>query len=126
MAKRILVVDDERDYVELLKNILVEHGYEVSAAYDGKEVMDKLKVEIPDLIILDIKMPGLDGYQVSKLLADDARYKDIPFLMLTACGDFDDIKSGMKSGAASYLVKPFKQEVLLALVQGLMDQKPKV
>jgi len=124
MAKKILIVDDERDYVELLSNILAIHGYEISVAYDGQEAMDALNNEIPDLIILDIKMPRLNGYEVCKLLANNARYKNIPFLILTACGEFDNVKLGIATAAVSYIVKPFKQEVLLGLVHGLIEQKP--
>jgi len=122
MKKKILVVDDEKDYVELIKNILTAHGYEVNIAYNGEEAMDAVNKEKPDLIILDIKMPKMNGYQVCELLGKDLRYRDIPFLMLTACGDAEEIKAGMKLGAVSYLVKPFKQTILLGLVQGLVDQ----
>ena len=124
MAKKILVVDDERDYVELLRNILTEHGFEVSSAYDGQEAIDAVGKVKPDLIILDIKMPRMNGYEVCKALGEHQQYRHIPFLMLTACGEFDDIKFGMELGPISYIVKPFKQEVLLALVQGLIDHQP--
>jgi len=123
MAKKILIVDDERDYVALLGEILTTHGYEVSLAYDGQQAIDMVSKDKPDLIILDIKMPRLNGWEVSKFLSNDTRYNNIPFLMLTACNDVDDIKSGMRLGAISYIAKPFKQEVLLALVDGLMNKK---
>ena len=124
MAQKILVVDDEHDYVALLSEILTSHGYEVRAAYDGQQAIDMVTKEKPDLIILDIKMPKLNGLEVGKFLGGDMRYEDIPFLMLTASNDFDDMKVGLKLGAISYLVKPFKQKVLLSLVDGLINKKP--
>lgn len=123
MAKKILVVDDERDYVGLLTEILTAHGYEVRGAYNGRQAIDMVNDYFPDLIILDIKMPELNGLEAAKFFSSDERYRDIPFLMLTASDDFDDIKMGMSLGAVSHLVKPFKQEVMLALVDGLLSKK---
>ncbi|MGA2533086.1 MAG: response regulator [Candidatus Aminicenantales bacterium] len=120
MTKKILVVDDESDTVELLQARLEKNGYGVIVAYDGQEALDKTYQENPDLIILDIMLPKVDGYNVCKTLRSDEKYKAIPIVMLTARTLTQDIKMGMDLGAVSYVQKPFKPEVLLGIIQGLL------
>ena len=121
MAKKILVVEDEPGLVQLLKARLEAGHYEVVTAKDGQEALEMTRLEKPDLIILDIMLPKIDGYQVAARLKDDEDLKDIPIVMLTARGLTQDIKTGMESGAVCYVQKPFKSEVLMAIIQGFIN-----
>jgi DNA-binding response OmpR family regulator len=120
MAKKILVVDDEPRVVKLLKARLEKSGYSVIVAKEGQEALDKTYQEDPDLIILDIMLPNVDGYNVCRILRADEKYKDIPIIMLTGRTLARDIKAGMDVGAVSYVQKPFNADVLLGLIQGLI------
>jgi DNA-binding response OmpR family regulator len=120
IAKKILVVDDEPNIVELLQARLENYGYIVSVAYDGQEALDRTYQEKPDLIILDIMLPKIDGYHVCQTLRSDKKYKAIPIIMLTARTLAQDIKMGMDLGAVSYVQKPFNPDVLLGIIQGLL------
>jgi DNA-binding response OmpR family regulator len=120
MAKKILVVDDEPRVVKLLKARLEKNGYIVIVAKEGQEALDKTYQEDPDLIILDIMLPNVDGYNVCRILRADEKYKDIPIIMLTGRTLARDIKAGMDVGAVSYVQKPFNADVLLGLIQGLI------
>ncbi len=122
MSKKILVVDDEANIVELLQSRLEKNGYGVIVAYDGQEALEKTYKENPDLIILDIMLPKVDGYNVCKTLRADDKYRAIPIIMLTARTLVQDIKMGMDLGAVSYVQKPFQPEVLLGIIQGLVKK----
>lgn len=118
MAK-ILIVDDEPNLVKLLQSILEGNGYDVIVACDGQEGIDKTYQEKPDLIILDVMLPKIDGYEVCKMLRSDARSRDIPIIMLTGRTEAQDIRMGMDLGAVSYVQKPFNPDMLLGIIQGL-------
>ena len=122
MAKKILVVDDEPLIVKLLQARLEKNGYSVVVAQDGQEALDKTYQENPDLIILDIMLPHIDGYYVCKVLRSDDKYKAIPIIMLTGRTLAQDIKMGMDLGAVSYVQKPFKPNVLLGIIEGLIKK----
>jgi DNA-binding response OmpR family regulator len=122
MAKKILIVDDEADFVKFLKVKLEEGGYEVTAAHDGQEGLDKVRQIKPDLIILDIMLPKIDGYKVAGMLRADDQFKNIPIIMLTVKTGVEDIETGMKMGAVSYISKPFKSTVLLGIIQGIIGK----
>jgi DNA-binding response OmpR family regulator len=111
--KRILIVDDERDLVETITFRLEASGYEVLTAYDGAEGLEKARDEKPDIILLDVMMPKMDGYQVCRMLKFDEEFKNIPVLMLTARGQDQDKKTGNDVGADGYITKPFDSKVLL-------------
>ena len=121
MAK-ILIVDDERQSVRMAQVWLEAHGYEVITADDGEEGLEKAKSENPDLIILDVMMPKIDGYQVCSLLKNDAQYTNIPIILLTdkAQGIFERI--GDKVGADAFITKPLSSKVLLGKVEGLLKK----
>jgi DNA-binding response OmpR family regulator len=123
MAKKILVVDDEPSIVSLLKARLEDSQYEVITAKDGQEALDKTSQEKPDLIILDIMLPKIDGYTVASMLKSDENTRDIPIVMLTARNLAQDIKAGMESGAVSYVQKPFNSDVLLGMIPTLINRK---
>jgi two-component system alkaline phosphatase synthesis response regulator PhoP len=114
--KRILIADDEEDYVTALEIALEAEGYECLTASDGQEALDKAKGEKPDLIILDIMMPKMNGYKVSRLLKFDLKYKDIPIIMLTARAQEKDKCIGKETGADEYVTKPFEMEEMIQLV----------
>jgi DNA-binding response OmpR family regulator len=121
-AKTILVVDDEPRIIELLQSRLKKNGYNVIVANDGQEALDKTYQENPDLIILDIMLPKVDGYNVCKILGSDEKYQAIPIVMLTGRTLARDIKTGMELGAVSYVQKPFKPDVLLGIIQVLIKK----
>lgn len=120
MERNILVVDDDSEIVSLLKRGLMFEGYKVDTAYDGAEALSKLRDREPDLVILDIMMPGIDGIEVNKRLR---QVSDVPILMLTAKGTVADKVVGLNSGADDYLVKPFDFDELLARVKALLRRK---
>jgi len=120
--KKILLVDDEKDLVETLTFRLKANNYEVIPAYDGQDAFDKAKNEKPDIIILDLMLPKMDGYKVCGLLKADARYKDIPIVMFTARAQDSDRKTGEEVGADAYITKPFEPQVLLGKIKELLRQ----
>lgn len=122
MPGKILVVDDEPHIVKLLESRLTAEGYEVIVASDGKQALDKVRLEHPHLIILDIMLPGMDGYEVCRLIRAEKLYAEIPIIMLTARRETLDIAKGMQLGAVSYIQKPFKSEVLLGIIKGLVKK----
>ena len=121
--KKILIVDDEKDLVETIIFQLEGSGYEAIAAYDGQEGLDKARKDKPDLIILDLMLPKLDGYKVCRMLKFDEKYKDIPIIMFTARAQEQDKKLGLEVGANAYITKPFELEVLLAKIKELLGEK---
>jgi two-component system response regulator VicR len=114
MGKRILVVDDEPNIVEILRFNLQREGYEVIAAYDGPEGLEKARAERPDLILLDVMLPGMDGFHVCEELRKTDRLT--PIIMLTAREEERDRVMGLELGADDYVVKPFSVRELLARV----------
>ncbi len=119
-TKRILIVDDEEGMVKLVKMYLEHHRYEVITANDGQEGLEKAKTEKPDLIVLDLMLPRINGYKVCGLLKKDARYAKIPVVMFTAKAQEKDIKLGQEVGADAYITKPFEPEVLLSKIKELL------
>jgi two-component system phosphate regulon response regulator PhoB len=126
MAKeKILVVDDEEDILELLRYNLLREGYNVSCAASGEEALRLAQSEIPDLLVLDLMLPGIDGLEVTKILKNDSRTRDIPIVMLTAKGEEADIVAGLELGADDYITKPFSPRVLVARVRAVLRRKVK-
>ncbi len=121
MKKKVLIVDDEPDIVESIKFNLELEQIECIIACDGEEALSKAKAEYPDLIILDIMLPKMNGYKVSRLLKFDESYKKIPIIMLTARAQEADVKLGEETGADEYLTKPFDMETLIALVKKYIE-----
>jgi len=122
MPKKILLVDDEESLVMLLSERLKFNGYDVITASDGQEGLDKAKKEKPDLILLDVMMPKMNGYQVSRLLKFDQRFKHIPIIMLTARTQAIDMKTGKETGADAYITKPFESENLIAEIKKFLKE----
>jgi len=115
--KRVLVVDDEPDIVESIKFNLELEDIDCIEAYDGDEALSKARTEHPDLIILDIMLPKMNGYKIGRLLKFDESYKDIPIIMLTARSQQTDIELGEESGADEYVTKPFDMEKLVNMIR---------
>lgn len=122
MKKYILVIDDEEDIVAVLKARLENAGYEVDCAFDGKEGLEKIKLRKPDLAVIDIMMPEINGSTLCGMLKFDNRYKEIPVILLTARGRDLDKEIGDTVGADAYMVKPFDTQVLLDLVNDLLKK----
>lgn len=119
----ILLVDDEPDIVDLLQMRLVAAGFEVVTAADGKEALNSARTLNPDLIILDLMLPTMDGFVVSRLLKFDARHKHIPIIMLTAKAGEAMRMTGEQVGVDAYFNKPFDTVQLIAKVRELLSRK---
>lgn len=121
-GNKILIVDDEVDFVDVLRTRLEGNKYQVLVAYDGEEAFERLKEDKPDLIILDIMMPKISGFDVCRKLKIDPNYKDIPIIMLTAKFQQIDKNFGMAMGANGYIAKPFEPSVLLEKMRELLEK----
>ncbi|MDI6752632.1 MAG: response regulator [bacterium] len=120
MAKKILLVDDEKDLAETGRIVLQEEGYSVELAYDGLSAVEKVYEERPDLVVLDISLPEMDGYQVCRVLKNDPQYSDIPIIMLTARAQRSDEFRGKETGANEYMTKPYSPEMLIESVKKIL------
>lgn len=121
MAKeRILAVDDEIDLLKLVKYNLENYGYTVDTVTTGEDALEKARNEIPDAIILDLMLPGIEGLEVCRILKNDIRTSSIPVIILTAKGEEADIVTGLELGADDYVTKPFSPRVLLARIKALL------
>lgn len=120
---RILVVEDEVDALETVADWLEFNGYEVLVARDGREGLDKALSEEPDLVLLDVMMPKLNGYQVCREIRKNTRTQHIPVIMLTAKAQESDRFWGMETGASDYITKPFDMDVLGQAIESNLKQK---
>ena len=120
--KKLLVVEDEIDLANALKMRFDAAGYSVDIAVDGQQALQKVRDNPPDLIILDLMLPKIDGYKVSRILKFDEKYKDIPIIMLTAKAQEKDKELGFQVGASAYIVKPFDSKDLVEKVKELMAE----
>ncbi len=120
--KKILVVDDEVDLVETIRFPLEMEGFNVLVSYNGEDALNQARKEKPDLILLDLMLPKLDGYKVCRLLKFDERYKDIPILMLTAKTQEKDKLLGKETGANEYITKPFEIDDLMKKVKTYLNK----
>jgi two-component system, OmpR family, alkaline phosphatase synthesis response regulator PhoP len=120
VRQSVLVVEDEEDIRELVSYNLLKEGYQVAGAGSGEDALSAVEAKTPDLILLDIMLPGLDGLKVCRKLKDDPAFAAIPIIMLTAKGEETDIIAGLNMGADDYVTKPFSPKVLLARVQAVL------
>ena len=118
--ERILVVDDEEDILELVRYNLAGEGFEVLLAETGEQAIKVAGSEQPDLIILDLMLPGINGIEVAKTLKNDARTRHIPIIMLTARGEEADVVLGLETGADDYVTKPFSPQILNARARAVL------
>jgi DNA-binding response OmpR family regulator len=120
VKRKILVTDDEMPVVQIIKTNLELEGYEVLTASNGEEALQQVEAEKPDLIILDVMMPKMDGWEVLSRLKSNPATEDIPVVMLTALSQIEDMDRGARLGNDCYLTKPFEPEELLAVVKRLL------
>jgi len=121
--EKILIVEDEDDVVELVRYNLEKGGYLTDVAMTGREALAKVKSGVPDLVLLDLMLPEIDGLEVCKLIKSDAETAAIPVVMLTAKGAESDIVVGLEMGADDYITKPFSPRVLLARVKAVLRRQ---
>ncbi|OGS46266.1 MAG: hypothetical protein A2539_02750 [Elusimicrobia bacterium RIFOXYD2_FULL_34_15] len=119
---KILIVEDDKDIVELFKVGLDGFGYKVSFAFDGKQALEMVKNEIPDLIILDVILPYLDGFGVCAELKMDKETKKIPILMCTSQNSLADVEKGFSFGINGYIIKPFDPDKLVAKIKQVLEK----
>jgi two-component system phosphate regulon response regulator PhoB len=119
-SEHILAVDDEEDILELIRFNLKREGYKVSCAATGEEALRQVRTDKPDLVLLDLMLPGLDGLEVCKRLKREPRTEDIPIIMVTAKGEESDVVAGLELGADDYVTKPFSPKVLVARVRAVL------
>lgn len=117
MATSVLIVEDDRNIAELLQMYLEKEGYAVTCAHDGGQGLSKFRSIKPDLVLLDVMMPVMDGWSVCRAIRADSQ---VPIIMLTAKGETDDKVTGLKSGADDYVTKPFEMKELLARIESVL------
>lgn len=124
MAKgKIYVVDDEEDILDLVDYVVSKEGYNVKRFTSGEEVLSEIGKQAPDLILLDLMLPGVDGLDVCKILKQDPQLSNIPVIMLTAKGEESDIVTGLELGADDYIPKPFSPKVLIARIKTVLRRQ---
>jgi two-component system alkaline phosphatase synthesis response regulator PhoP/two-component system response regulator VicR len=117
MPKKILAVDDERHIVRLVQVNLERQGYDVVTAFDGKEALEKIAAENPDLVVLDVMMPYMDGFEVLQTIRKNPETRELPVIMLTAKAQDADVFRGWQQGVDCYLTKPFNPMELITFVR---------
>ena len=120
MAKRVLAVDDDPSILELERVILAQDGFEVLTATSAKDALQKLQAEPVDLMLLDVVMPDMDGFELCRQIKADVRFKGLPVIFLTARGGDEALAEGFESGGVMYIRKPFTAAKLLAVVGTLL------
>ncbi len=124
MAKEIiLIVEDEEDILEVISYNLVKEGYEVYGVTSGEEALRSVKMQVPDLILLDLMLPGMDGLDICRNLKQNSSTQDLPIMMLTAKSEDTDIVAGLELGADDYVVKPFSPSVLVARIRAVLRRR---
>ena len=118
--EKILIIEDEKDINELIQYNLEKEGYRVTAAYDGQGGLDAIKKEVPQLVILDLMLPEIDGLEVCRLIKQGDRTRHVPIIMLTAKSEESDLVVGLQLGADDYVTKPFSPKVLVARVKAIL------
>ena len=121
--ERILVVEDEEDILDLVKYNLEREGYDVTCTISGEKALDMVMTGAPDLIILDLMLPGIDGLEVAKRLKGDPKTSPVPIIMLTAKGEEADIVTGLELGADDYITKPFSPRILMARARAVLRRR---
>jgi two-component system alkaline phosphatase synthesis response regulator PhoP len=124
--ERILVVEDEEDIQELVRYTLTRDGYQPTCVSTGEEGLRIAKKELPELILLDLMLPGMDGLEVARILKTEPKTRNIPIVMLTAKGEEVDVVAGLELGADDYITKPFSPRVMIARVRAVLRRKSRV
>lgn len=124
MSKKILIADDEPSIVAAVEFLLKRGGYEVRVARSGDEALELIEASPPDLVLLDVMMPGRSGYEVCKRLRERPEWKDVKIIMLSAKGRDAEVSRGLSLGADVYITKPFSTRDLMAKIHGLLESEP--
>ena len=119
MAKRVLLAEDEPNIVESLTFLLERAGFNIAAETDGRKALDTVLADAPDILILDVMLPSLDGYEILRQLRSDHRTEKLPILMLTAKGQREDRETALECGADLFITKPFSNSEIVAAVKQL-------
>ncbi len=122
MSERLLVVDDEVNLLRAVAATLRAEGYEVTTARSGREALMQVAKAVPDLIVSDIRMPRMDGYQLARSLRDSPRTSLVPIVFLSAKGEMEDRVEGFRTGVDAYITKPFEPEELLAIIRNILNR----
>jgi DNA-binding response OmpR family regulator len=122
MSAKILIIEDEYDLFKFLKMRLESYNYQVIGAVDGKEGFELARKEFPNLILLDLMLPKVDGFWICNLLKHDERYKDIPIMIITGKSGDESVRLAEQCGADAYLLKPFEFDDLLNKITGLLKK----
>lgn len=124
MARELIcIVEDDRDIAELVSFTLEREGYRISVVPSGEEAIDKISGMIPDLVVLDLMLPGVDGLEVCRRLKQDEKTREIPIVMLTAKSEDSDIIAGLEVGADDYVTKPFSPRILTARIRAVLRRR---
>ncbi|MFH2055974.1 MAG: response regulator [bacterium] len=121
--ENVLIIEDEEDILELIKHTVAKEGYQVAAAMSGEKGLELARGNLPDLIVLDLMLPGLSGIDVCRLLKNDPKTQQLPIIILSAKGEESDIVTGLEIGADDYLTKPFSPRVLVARIRTVLRRK---
>jgi len=121
MPKEILIVDDEPSVVVALQFLMEQQGYDVLVAKSGEDALDLVYKYKPDLVILDIMLPGIDGYEVCEIIRLNPKYRDVKIIFLTARRDEVEMAKGLALGANAYITKPFSNDKLVAAVNAVLE-----
>jgi CheY-like chemotaxis protein len=124
MPKTVLIVDDEPNIVVPIEFLMEQNGYSVLVAGSGEEALEIIAKHKPDLVLLDIMLPGIDGYEVCEIIRLDPKWKNIKIIFLTAKGRDVDVAKGMVLGADAYVIKPFSNIDIIENVRKLLDDSP--
>ena len=124
MAKRVLLAEDEANIAESITFLLERAGFEISVEKDGRKALDAVMADAPDVLVLDVMLPGLDGYEILRKLRADRRGESLPVLMLTAKGQREDREMALKCGADLFITKPFSNAEIVSAVRKLAGGGP--
>ncbi len=122
-SERVLVIEDEEDILELVSYNLGKEGYQVTGVLSGEEGLSKALSDIPELVVLDLMLPGMDGLEVCRRLKQDTKTRGIPVVMISAKGEEADIVSGLELGADDYVTKPFSPRILVARIKAVLRRQ---
>ncbi len=125
LKHKILVVEDEADILELIRYNLAKEGYTVQTVATGEKAVKAARANPPDLVVLDLMLPGMDGWEVCKILKNDAKTRHVPIIMLTAKSEDTDVVTGLELGAEDYIAKPFSPKVLIARIRASLRRRKK-
>lgn len=122
VAKKVLIVDDEENIVISMEFLISQAGYELQVARNGEEALDKVRSFVPDLILLDVMMPNINGFEVCRRIRENPAWQDIKIIMLTAKGREVEVTKGLALGVNSYIIKPFSTKELMAEVKRILGE----